>query len=70
MGDADGEGRVLLVGSPVEALGEWLERADRPMGSGGGKGADAQSINLIVKRRRAMAGLERRFPRMDSVLDI
>ena len=27
-GDADEEGRVLLVGPPVEALREWLERAD------------------------------------------
>ncbi len=27
-GDADDEGRVLLVGPPVEALREWLERAD------------------------------------------
>jgi integrase len=27
-GDADEEGRVLLVGPTVEALREWLERAD------------------------------------------
>jgi integrase len=27
-GDADQEGRVLLVGPPVEALREWLERVD------------------------------------------
>jgi hypothetical protein len=26
--DADEEGRVLLVGPPVEALREWLDRAD------------------------------------------
>ena len=27
-GDADEAGRVLLVGPPVEALREWLDRAD------------------------------------------
>jgi len=27
-GDADDAGRVLLVGPPVEALREWLQRAD------------------------------------------
>ena len=56
---------MLLVGPPVEALREWLERADiktgrspgdRPMGGGGEKALTPQSINLIVKRRCAMAG--------------
>jgi integrase len=69
-GVADEAGRVLLVGPPVEALREWLKRADI------GKGAifraidrweaveeralTPQSINLIVKRRCALAGLEAR----------
>ena len=50
-GNADEAGRVLLVGPPVEALREWLERADisqgadlprhRSLGGDGGEGADA-----------------------------
>lgn len=67
-GVADEARRVLLVGPPVEALREWLERAD--IGKGPiFRGIDRweaieeraltpQSINLIVKRRCAMAGLE------------
>ena len=59
---------MLLVGPPVDALREWLKRA------GIGKGPvfraidlweaveeralTPQSINLIVKRRCAMAGLD------------
>jgi hypothetical protein len=44
---------------------------DRPLGSGGG-GAQARSINLIVKRRSALAGLEPGgvFPRTDWVPDV
>ena len=67
-GDADEEGRVLLVGPPVEALREWLERADIKKGpifraidrweAVEEKALTPQSINLIVKRRCAMAGLE------------
>ena len=67
-GDADEEGRVLLVGPPVEALREWLERANIEKGpifraidrweAVEEKALTAQSINLIVKRRCAMAGLE------------
>jgi integrase len=66
--DADEEGRVLLVGPPVEALREWLERADIKKGpifcaidrweAVEEKALTPQSINLIVKRRCGMAGLE------------
>lgn len=69
-GDADGEGRVFLVGPPVEALREWLERADISKGpifraidrweAVEERALTPQSINLIVKRRCAMAGLEAR----------
>ena len=67
-GHADEAGRVLLVGPPVEALREWLERAD--IGKGPifraidrweaveEQALTPQSINLIVKRRCALAGLE------------
>jgi integrase len=67
---ADEAGRVLLVGPPVEALREWLERAD--IGKGPifraidrweaveERALTPQSINLIVKRRCVMAGLEPR----------
>jgi integrase len=67
-GDADEEGRVLLVGPPVEELREWLERADitkwpifRAIDRWEAveeKALTPQSINLVVKRRCAMAGLE------------
>ena len=66
--DADEEGRVLLVGPPVEALREWLERADIKKGpifraidrweAVEEKALTPESINLIVKRRCAIAGLE------------
>jgi len=69
-GDADDEGRVLLVGPPVAALREWLERADIKKGpvfraidrweTVEERALTPQSINLIVKRRCAMAGLEPR----------
>jgi integrase len=66
--DADDDGRVLLVGPPVEALQLWLERADiakgpifRAIDRWGEMEARAltpQAVNLIVKRRCAMAGLD------------
>ena len=69
-GDADEEGRVLLVGPPVEALREWLERADIKKGpifraidrweAAEDKALTPQSINLILKRRCAMSGWSRR----------
>ncbi len=59
---------MLLVGPPVEALREWLERADIAKGpifraidrweAIGERALTPQSINLIVKRRCAMAGLD------------
>lgn len=67
-GDADDEGRVFLVGPPVEALREWLERADIKGGSIfraidrwealEERALTPQSINLIVKRRCTRAGLD------------
>ncbi|MBX9651366.1 MAG: site-specific integrase, partial [Xanthobacteraceae bacterium] len=69
-GVADEAGRVLLVGPPVEALREWLDRADIAKGpifravdrweAIEERALTPQSINLIVKRRCAMAGLEPR----------
>ncbi|GLR97508.1 integrase [Bradyrhizobium liaoningense] len=69
-GDASDEGRVLLVGPPVEALHEWLLRADISQGpifraidrweAIEERALTPQSINLIVKRRCAMAGLDAR----------
>jgi len=69
-GVADEAGRVLLVGPPVEALREWLDRADVARGpifraidrweAVQEKALTPQSINLIVKRRCVLAGLEPR----------
>ncbi|WP_291855125.1 site-specific integrase [Bradyrhizobium sp.] len=69
-GMADEARRVLLVGPPVEALREWLERADISKGpifraidrweAIEERALTPQSINLIVKRRCALAGLEAR----------
>jgi integrase len=69
-GDAGDEGRVLLVGPPVAALREWLERADITNGpvfraidrweAIEERALTPQSINLIVKRRCTMAGLDAR----------
>lgn len=69
-GDASDEGRVFLVGPPVEALLEWLHRADIMKGpvfraidqweAIEERALTPQSINLIVKRRCAMAGFEAR----------
>jgi integrase len=68
--NADDAGRVLLVGPPVAALREWLERADISQGpvfraidrweAVEERALTPQSINLILKRRCAMAGLEAR----------
>ena len=59
---------MLLVGPQVEALREWLERADIKKGpifrandrweAAEDKALTPQSINLIVKRGCAMSGLE------------
>ncbi|MGX7744012.1 site-specific integrase [Rhodopseudomonas parapalustris] len=67
-GDADDEGRVFLVGPPVDALREWLERADIQNGAVfraidrwealEERPLTPQSINLIVKRRCVMAGFD------------
>ncbi|MDQ8727500.1 site-specific integrase [Bradyrhizobium sp. LHD-71] len=67
-GVADEGGRVLLVGPPVEALRAWLERADISKGpifraidrweALEERALTPQSVNLIVKRRCALAGLE------------
>ena len=66
-GDPDGAGGVRLVGRAAEALREWLERIDitkRPIfraidRSEAVEGAlTPRSINVIVKRRSAIAGLE------------
>jgi integrase len=68
--DADDEGRVFVVGPPVEALREWLFRADIQTGpvfraidrweAIVERALTPQSINLIVKRRCAMAELDPR----------
>ncbi len=65
---ANDDGKVLLVGPPVAALREWLERADiakgpvfRAIDRWGAvedRALTPQSINLIVKRRCAAAGLD------------
>jgi len=69
-GIADEAARVLLAGPPVEALREWLERADISKGpifraidrweAIEERALAPQSLNLIVKWRCAMAGLEAR----------
>jgi len=69
-GDANDEGRVFLVGPPVGALREWLERSDIRKGpvfraidrweALEERALTPQSINLIVKRRCEMAGLDPR----------
>jgi site-specific recombinase XerD len=59
---------VLLIGPPVEALREWLERADISKGpvfraidrweGVDDKALTPQAVNLIVKRRCRAAGLD------------
>ena len=65
---ADTDARVFLVGRPVAALREWLARADivkgpvfRAIDQWGGlddKALTPQSVNAILKRRIALAGLD------------
>jgi len=65
---ADADARVFLVGRPVEALREWLSRADigkglvfRAIDQWGGlddKALTPQSVNGILKRRIGLAGLD------------
>ncbi|MDX8499016.1 site-specific integrase [Mesorhizobium sp. VK4C] len=66
--DSDDEASVLLIGRPVAALKEWLERA-RIVEGAVFRGIDRwghlerraltpQAVNLILKRRVAAAGLD------------
>ena len=70
---ADDDSRVLLIGRPVDALLDWLDQAGldpngrdkgpifRPVDRWDGIEARAltpQAVNLILKRRCAMAGLD------------
>ncbi len=65
---ADEDARVLLVGRPVEALREWLERANISKGAVfraidrweglSDRALTPQAVNLILKRRCAQAGLD------------
>ena len=65
---ADEDERVILIGKPVIALKNWLERANitaGPLFRGidrwghvDRKGLDPQSVNLILKTRIAAAGLD------------
>jgi site-specific recombinase XerD len=62
------DARVLLIGPPVAALREWLERADIKKGAVfraidrweaiDDRALTPQAINLILKRRCAQAGLD------------
>jgi integrase len=66
--EADTDARVFLVGRPVEALREWLSRANigkgpvfRAIDQWGGlddKALTPQSVNGILKRRIGLAGLD------------
>lgn len=65
---ADEGARVLIVGQPVEALREWLERANIRKGAIfraidrweglSERALSPQAVNLILKRRCAQAGLD------------
>ncbi len=65
---ADEDERVILIGKPVTALKNWLERANissGPLFRGidrwghlDRKGLDPQSVNLILKTRIKAAGLD------------
>ncbi len=65
---ADEDAQALLIGPPVEALKLWLERADiakgpifRAIDRWGAleeRALTAQAVNLIVKKRCVMAGLD------------
>ena len=65
---ADDDARVLIIGPPVDALRDWLERAaisrgavfraiDRWEGLSD-RALTPQAVNLILKRRCAEAGLD------------
>lgn len=65
---ADDNARVLLIGPPVAALREWIERADIEKGAVfraidrweaiDDRALTPQAVNLILKRRCTMAGLD------------
>ncbi len=65
---ADDDARVLLVGPPVIALREWIERADVKKGAVfraidrweaiDDRALTPQAVNLILKRRCKLAGLD------------
>lgn len=65
---ADEDARVLIVGRPVEALRDWLERANISKGAVfraidrwdglSDRALTPQAVNLILKRRCAQAGLD------------
>jgi len=65
---ADDDARVLIIGRPVEALHDWLERANISKGAVfraidrweglSERALTPQAVNLILKRRCARAGLD------------
>jgi integrase len=65
---SDEDARVLLIGAPVAALREWIERANIKKGSVfraidrweaiDDRALTPQAVNLILKRRCTMAGLD------------
>lgn len=65
---ADDDARALLIGAPVTAMREWIERADVKKGAVfraidrweaiDDRALTPQAINLILKRRCGMAGLD------------
>jgi len=65
---SDEDARVLLIGSAVAALREWIERADIKKGAVfraidrweaiDNRALTPQAVNLILKRRCTMAGLD------------
>jgi len=65
---ADEDSRVLIIGRPVEALREWLERVNLNKGAVfraidrweglSDRALTPQAVNLILKRRCAEAGLD------------
>ncbi|MDP3411044.1 site-specific integrase [Bosea sp. (in: a-proteobacteria)] len=65
---SDDDARVLLIGPPVAALREWIERADIKTGAVfraidrweaiDDRALTPQAINLVLKRRCAQAGLD------------
>lgn len=65
---SDEDARVLLIGAPVAALREWIERASIRKGAVfraidrweaiDDRSLTPQAVNLILKRRCAMAGLD------------